>query len=121
MGKTQTIGGTSNAFDAENFLAFTPENITTFYSSQDNFGTDIDILRWDYVGNYEVFDVAGNRSLKVLELYYDGGDVEEFDVTVTNDNTIRLYHISSNTEYIFRGRGFIQFLKSKDKKIILKM
>ena len=33
--------GEINEFDYENFLAFTPENLTTFYSSQDQVGTNI--------------------------------------------------------------------------------
>ena len=114
--KVGANGGVSNPFDAENYLAFTPENITTFYSSQDDFGTNIERLRWDFIGSYEVFDVIGYQDLKVLELYYDGGVVEEFELTVTNDSNIRLYHINSDTVYDFSGRGFIQFLKSDKSK-----
>lgn len=114
--KVDAIGGTANPFDSENYLAFTPENLTTFYSSKDDFGTDVDLLVWDYVGGYEVFDVVGYQDLKVLELHYDGGVLEEFELTVTNDNNIRLYHISSETTYDFRGRGFIQYLKSDSKE-----
>ena len=109
--KVDVIGGTTNAFDDENYLAFTPENITTFYSSQDNSGTQIDFINWDYVGAYEVFDVNGFEDLKILTLYYDGGAEEEFELSVINDSTVRLYHLSSNTTYDFAGRGFIQFLK----------
>lgn len=115
--KVATNGGNINEFDAENFLQFTPENITTFYSSQDNFGTQIDFINWDYIGSYEVFNVAGFEDLKILTLNYDGGVVEEFELTVTNDNNIRLYHIDSGTTYSFRGRGFIQFLKGKLKEV----
>ncbi|MAD97446.1 MAG: hypothetical protein CMB99_08995 [Flavobacteriaceae bacterium] len=115
--KVDALGGTPNPFDAENYLAFTPENITTFYSSKDDFGIDVDLVNWDYVGSYEVFDVVGYQDLKVLELYYDGGVVEEFELTVTNDRSIRLYHINSGTTYDFAGRGFIQFLKSDKVKI----
>lgn len=116
--KVDAFGGVQNDFDTENYLAFTPENLTTFYSSTDDFGTHIDRLQWDYIGSYEVFDVVGFQDIKVLELYYDGGVVEAFELTVTNDQKIRLYHTSSETTYDFSGRGFIQFLKpdSKDKK-----
>jgi len=111
--------GTVNAFDNENFLQFTPENITTFYSSQDNVGTNIDNLLWDYVGNYSVADVQGYDNLKILTLDYDLGDTEEFELTVINDETISLYHINSGTTYEFTGRGYIQYLKSdKTKKEI---
>ena len=110
--KTATsVAGAANPFDEENFLQFTPENTTTFYSSQDDFGTDIDHLNWSFVGDYEVFDVAEYDDLKILTLNYDNGDIEEFELSVVNDSKIRLYHISSETTYTFRGLGFIQYLK----------
>lgn len=115
--KTETVGGVPNDFDNENYLEFTPENITTFRSSQDDFGTDIDNIRWDYIGSYEVFDVIGFENLKILELVYDGGVVEEFELVVVNDGRIELYNVNTETTYYFNGRGFIQFLKSeKDVK-----
>ena len=109
--KSATSGGATNAFDAENYLAFTPENITTFYSSQDTFGTDIDTINWSYVGGYEVFDVIEYEDLKILTLNYDGGDIEEFELSVLNDSKIRLYHINSETTYDFTGRGYVQYLR----------
>tara|TARA_R110001592_G_scaffold9619_1_gene50962 strand:- start:992 stop:1924 length:933 start_codon:yes stop_codon:yes gene_type:complete len=111
--KSTTSGGTPNAFDDENYLAFTPENLTTFYSSKDSFGTQIDYIYWSYVGGYEVFDVTGYEDLKVLTLNYDGGDIEEFELSVINDSNIRLYHIKSDTTYDFSGKGFVQYLKSE--------
>ena len=113
--KIETLGGAPNAFDAENYLQFTPENNTTFYSSQDIFGTNIDIIDWSYVGGYEVFDVIGYEDLKILTLNYDGGDIEEFELSVINDETISLYHLSTETTYEFSGRGFIQYLKGGEK------
>lgn len=107
--------GTPNVFDDEHFLQFTPENITTFYSSQDPFGTNVDAIIWDFVGSYEVFDVQGYIDLKILTLYYDNGDNEEFELSVINDRQISLYHGSSGTTYEFTGRGFIQFLKNSEK------
>ena len=111
--KSDAVGGTLNTFDEENYLAFTPENITTFYSSQDGFGTDIDTIDWSYVGGYEVYDVTGYQDLKILTLNYDGGDIEEFELSVLNDSNIRLYHLNSDTTYDFSGRGFVQFLKGE--------
>ena len=111
--KVDTFGGTLNAFDDENYLAFTPENITTFYSSQDNLGTNIDLIDWSYIGGYEVYDVTGYEDLKILTLNYDGGDIEEFELSVINDSNIRLYHINSDTTYDFSGRGFVQYLKGE--------
>jgi len=83
--KTATIGGISNPFDAENYLQFTPENNTTFYSSQDTFGTNIDLIDWSYVGGYEIFDVLDSEDLKILTLNYDVGAIEESELSVIND------------------------------------
>ena len=115
--KVDAQGGVPNAFDDENHLAFTPENITTFYSSQDDFGTQVDYINWNYVGGYEIFDVAGYEDLKILTLNYDDGDIEEFELSVINDGRIRLYNVNSETTYDFSGRGFVQYLKGgKSKK-----
>ena len=109
--KTLTAGGVLNSFDEENYLRFTPESITTFYSSQDNFGTQVASINWSYVGGYEVYDVLGLQNLKILTLNYDGGDVEEFELSVVNDGKIRLYNLASEATYDFEGRGYIQYLK----------
>ena len=106
-----STSGAMNPFDEENFLQFTPEDNTTFYASKDSFGTDIDVLNWSFVGNYQVFDVQDYDDLKILTLNYDNGDNEEFELSVVNDSKISLYHISSKTTYEFAGRGFIQYLK----------
>jgi len=108
--------GNLNEFDNENYLAFTPENITTFYSSQDNIGTNIDEIYWDYVGGYSVANVQGYDNLKILTLDYDSVGNEEFELTVINDEKISLYHISSGTTYEFTGVGYIQYLKSSSTK-----
>merc|ERR1711916_256422 len=114
--KVDARGGIPNAFDDENFLQFTPENITTFYSSQDEFGTQVDYINWDYVGGYEIFDVNGFEDVKILTLNYDGGDIEEFELTVVNDGRVQLFHYNSDTTYEFAGRGFLQFLKGQTKE-----
>jgi len=109
--KTGTFDGNPNAFDDENFLAFIPENINTFISSQDLEGTSIINLIWDFEGEYEVFDVQGTDTLKVLTLNYDGNGTEEFELSVLNDGKIELYHISSQTYYEFNGRENIIYKK----------
>tara|TARA_R110002124_G_scaffold83948_3_gene219257 strand:+ start:4506 stop:5423 length:918 start_codon:yes stop_codon:yes gene_type:complete len=115
--KTSTsTSGAINTFDKETFLQFTPENTTTFYSSKDPYGTNIDVINWNYVGSYQIYDVQNYNDLKILTLNYDGGDNEEFELSVINDSKISLYHISSQTTYEFSGRGFIQFLKGKKAK-----
>ena len=110
-------GGDFNEFDNENFLAFTPENLTTFYSSQDNVGTNIANIYWDYVGGYEVYNVQGYDNLKILTLHYDSYGTEEFELSVINDGEISLYHVDSGTTYEFTGRGFIQYLKNSSSKV----
>lgn len=114
--KTATNGGTPNLFDDENYLQFTPENNATFYSSVDEFGTNIGDILWDFTGFYEVFDVQGFNDLKILTLNYEGGDIEEFELSVINDQRVQLFHLGSETTYEFSGRGFIQFLKNGEKE-----
>jgi len=118
--KTFTSGGIANPFDEENYLQFTPESVTTFYSSQNNFGTQVDVIDWSYIGGYEVYDVIDFENLKILVLNYDGGDVEEFQLSVVNDGRILLYNVVSETTYEFEGRGFIQYLKGSSTKKISK-
>lgn len=114
--KVSTTGGYENAFDNENYLEFTPDNITTFRSSQDPFGMHIADVSWNYIGGYKVYDVAGYEDLKILTLNYDGGDIEKFELSVINDGRISLYNLNSETTYEFSGRGFIQFKKSEETK-----
>jgi len=111
-----SVSGNLNEFDNENFLAFTPENLTTFYSSQDEVGTNIANIYWDYVGDYIVYDVQGYDDLKILTLNYDLYGTEEFELSVINDGKISLYHIDSGTTYEFNGRGYIQYLKNSSAK-----
>jgi len=108
--------GDLNAFDYENYLAFTPDNLTTFYSSQDEVGIDIDIISWDYEGDYSVANVQGYDNLKILTLDYDSGGNEEFELSVINDGMVSLYHIDSGTTYEFTGKGYIQYLKPSSLK-----
>jgi len=112
--KSDTSGGTVNAFDDENFLAFIPENINAFNSSQDLVGTNIANLLWDFTGEYEVFDVQGVDNLKILTLNYDGNDNEELELTVLDDGTISLYHYNSDTTYEFIGRENIIYKKGEN-------
>ncbi|TYA74368.1 nicotinic acid mononucleotide adenyltransferase [Seonamhaeicola marinus] len=109
--------GAINEFDNENFLAFLPGgNDSEFWSSQDVAGTNVNNLQWDYTGVYGVGDVTNNMYLKTLTLDYDFFNNEYFELTVINDGTIELYHPSSETVYEFKGRGYIQFLKTADEK-----
>ena len=112
--RVATRNGAPNPFDNERYLQFTPENNTTFYSSHDNFGTNVASINWDFVGSYTIDDIRDYDDLKFLTLNYDGGDTEEFELSVVNDGEIELYHISTETTYVFKGRGFIQFLKGEN-------
>jgi len=107
--------GALNEFDNENFLQFTPEQYNTFRSSQDEFGTDIGYINWDYVGGYEVFDVEGYDNLKILTLDYESSDNEEFELSVINDGEVSLFHVDSETTYEFIGRNNIQFKNASVK------
>ncbi len=108
--------GVLNEFDNENYLEFTPGPTNTFRSSQDENGTNIDLLQWDFVGDYEVFDVAGRDDLKILTLDYDFFDNEEFELSVINDGLVSLFHRASGTTYEFTGRGNILFKNGTSKQ-----
>ena len=110
-----SVEGELNEFDNENFLAFTPENLTTFYSFQEPVGTDLASLTWDFVGSYQVYNVEGYDNLKILTLDYDLYGTEEFELSVIDDGNIQLYHNASGTTYEFTGRAFIQYLKTNEK------
>lgn len=99
--------GALNPFDNENILSFdTQGNI--FYSSFDAYNTPESSIIWDYKGVYNVSN-TNNLKTKVLRLDYPDG-VEMFNLTVINDNRIRLVH-TSGTIYEFEGYGYIQFLR----------
>ncbi|MBE7651691.1 hypothetical protein [Tenacibaculum finnmarkense] len=119
--KIDENGGYENPFDTENFLQFTPENDVTFYSSHDFLGTNIDFIKWDYIGSYEIATIKGYNDLLLLTLNYNTNaidSVEKFELKIINDQTISLYHISSKTTYTFLGKGFIQHLRSSTKNTV---
>lgn len=107
--------GALNEFDNENFLQFIAGgNDSTFRSSQDGVGSNVNYLYWDFVGDYGIGDISGNMYLKNLTLDYDYFDNEYFELSVINDGEIELYHPTSGTYYEFKGRGYIQFLTPND-------
>lgn len=115
--KIATIDGVENDFDNENFLAYVPEDRNSFLSSQDNLGTNIDDIFWDFTGEYEVFDVQGIDNLKILTLDYDSYGNEEFELSVIDDGTISLYHNNSDTTYEFSGRGQLIYKNTSSDSI----
>lgn len=109
--------GAINEFDNENYLQFLAGGTDdTFQSSQDNIGMNVNNLYWDYTGIYGVGDVTNDMYLKTLTLDYGSLGTEYFELTVLTDEKIELYHPASETIYEFEGRGYIQFLKTSDKK-----
>ncbi|WP_298237374.1 nicotinic acid mononucleotide adenyltransferase [uncultured Algibacter sp.] len=109
--------GVLNEFDNENYLQFLAGgNDSEFRSSQDEFGTNVGSLIWDYTGLYGVGDVSGDMYLKTLTLDYDSFDNEFFELSVINDGKIELFHPTSETVYEFEGRGYIEYLKTANTK-----
>jgi len=116
--KTYTSNiGAINEFDNENYLQFLAGgNDATFRSSQDESGTSVSNLLWDYTGIYGIGDITGKTNLKTLTLDYDSFGNEHFELNVINDGKIELYHPTSETVYEFEGRGYIQYLKTSNSK-----
>ncbi|GLU43402.1 hypothetical protein Musp01_10260 [Muricauda sp. NBRC 101325] len=104
--------GAINEFDEENYLQFNSDAGGYFKSSIDNQGIPLSNIQWDYEGDYVVYDVANDPTLKTITLDYDFLGNDYFELYVINDSTIELYHVSSGTVYEFSGRGYIQYLKS---------
>lgn len=105
--------GAINDFDDENYLQFLSGSGGDYFrSSVDAPGTAINSLQWDYEGDYQVYDVVNDETLKTLTLDYDFMDNDYFELYVINDSSIELYHPDSETVYEFRGRGYIEFLKN---------
>lgn len=109
--------GALNDFDNENYLQFHPD---FFRSSIDAAGTSVSNLRWDFEGNYQVYDVENDETLKTLTLAYDSLGNDYFELYVINDSTIELYHPNSGTVYQFKGRGYQQYLKSGKGSVVQK-
>ena len=102
--------GALNEFDNENYLQFVSGNSGFFRSSVDKVGIPLQNIRWDYEGDYGIFDTS-DETLKTLTLDYDFLGNDYFELYVINDGTIELFHVASETVYEFTGRGFIQFSK----------
>ena len=108
-----SVEGTVNDFDGENYLQFYFDGSkSVFSSSLDPTGMHFNDILWDYRGEYSLFDVYNDETLKTLTLDYDFMGNDYFELYVINDSTIELYHSSSGTVYRFKGRGFITYLKS---------
>ena len=107
--------GALNEFDNENYLQFlSANNDSEFRSSQDVNILNPNNIFWDFTGVYNVGDVAGTLYDKTLTLNYDFFSNEYFDLNVINDSTIELLHADSGTVYEFKGRGYIEFLRTQN-------
>lgn len=107
--------GALNEFDNENYLQFlAANNDSEFRSSQDANVNNPNNIFWDFTGVYNVGDVAGTLYDKTLTLNYDFFSNEYFDLNVIDDGTIELLHADSGTIYEFRGRGYIEFLRTEN-------
>ena len=107
--------GALNEFDEENYLQFlSAGNDSEFRSSQDTNIANPNNIFWDYTGVYGVNDVPGDLFEKTLTLDYDFFDNEFFNLSVIDDGTIELLHSSSGTVYEFKGRGYIEFLRTEN-------
>lgn len=109
--------GKLNEFDNENYLQFLAGgNDSEFRSSQDANISNPNNIYWDYTGLYSVGNIKGNTHLKTLTLDYDFNGNELFELSVINDQRIRLYHNYSGTTYEFTGRGYIQYMRGVEGK-----
>ncbi|NNC35157.1 MAG: nicotinic acid mononucleotide adenyltransferase [Croceitalea sp.] len=106
--------GAVNEFDNENFLQFGTTNGGYFKSSVDPVGTPLQNIQWDYEGDFEVYDVVNDETLKTLTLDYDFMGNDYFELYVINDGTIELYHVATETVYEFRGLGLNSILKTEN-------
>ncbi len=106
--------GALNDFDNENFLRF---DSPSFQSSINKIGTSISNLDWHFIGDYQVYDIENDETLKTLTLAYDFMGNDYFELYVINDSTIELYHPSSETVYEFKGKGYQQYLKSRKSSV----
>lgn len=109
--------GALNDFDHENFLQFIAGGSNVdFRSSQDEQGSNINNLLWDFTGIYDVYDVQGIDNVKELTLSYDYFGDDYFELTILDDRTLEFFHVASGTLYRFKGRGYIEFMKGKTKR-----
>ncbi len=109
--------GALNDFDTENYLQFLAGgNDSTFRSSQALSSSNPNTIFWDFTGLYSVADVSGTQNLKRLILDYDSFGIEQFELSIINDQRIALFHLASGTTYEFIGRGYIQFLRESNAK-----
>ena len=111
---TSSEGNETN-FDSENYLYFfNNNNNNLFKSSEDENVGNVDNIYWDYSGDYAVEPISGGVDTKKLTLDYDFYDDDHFELSVINDELIRLYHSYSGKTYEFRGVNNIVFMRTQE-------
>jgi len=107
--------GNETNFDSENYLYFFYENNNNlFKSSEDEEVGNVDNIYWDYTGNYTVESISGGGDIKNLTLDYDFYGDDYFELSVINDELIRLFHSDSGKTYEFRGVNNIVFMRTQE-------
>jgi len=102
-------------FDSENYLYFFYENNNNlFKSSEYEEVGNVDNIYWDYTGNYTVESISGGGDIKNLTLDYDFYGDDYFELSVINDELIRLFHSDSGKTYEFRGVNNIVFMRTQE-------
>ena len=106
--------GEETEFDDENYLFFYNENSSNLFKSSidENIG-NADQIQWDYTGSYTVEPISGSDS-KQLTLDYDFYDPDFFELSVINDELIKLYHPNSGKIYEYSGRSYITFMRTSE-------
>ena len=108
--------GEETELDDENYLFFYNENSSNLFKSSidENIG-NADQIQWDYTGSYTVETISGSDSKK-LTLDYDFYDADFLELSVINDELIRLYHPSSGKTYEYSGRSYITFMRASENE-----
>ncbi len=106
--------GEETEFDDENYLFFYNENSSNLFKSSidENIG-NADQIQWDYTGNYTIEPISGSDS-KQLTLDYDFYDPDFIELSVINDELIKLYHPNSGKIYEYSGRSYITFMRTSE-------
>ena len=107
-----TAEGAETAFDDENYLFFYSEGgQALFKSSIDENIANANQIQWDYTGAYSVEDIIGGGT-KRLTLNYAFNGSDYFELSVIDDETIKLYHPISEKTYVYSGRNYIAFMRT---------
>jgi hypothetical protein len=112
-----SLDGSQTNFDNENYISFYSENSNKLFKSSEDINIgNVDNIYWDYSGAYNVNTVSNSGNTKILALDYDFFDNDLLELSVINDELIRLYHSNSGKTYEFRGINNIVFMRTQEGK-----